>query len=136
MAGADREGGTSLLLVPFPATGVGPLMRGMGWSEDEEGEVLLAGVEGGFFRVLLFLGTLGESLAVTDSLSLAAAAAAATEAEAAELSEAAAAAAAAANAAAAEAGMDEFFSDWLRPLTCRVSANFKKSFKYDSCTST
>ena len=134
MAGADREGGTSLLLVPFPATGVGPLMRGMGWSEDEEGEVLLAGVGGGFFRVLLFLGTLGESLAVTDSLSLAAAAAAATEA--AGLSEAAAAAAAAANAAAAEAGMDEFFSDWLRPLTCRVSANFKKSFKCDSCTST
>ena len=132
MAGADREGGTSLLLVPFPATGVGPLMRGMGWSEDEEGEVLLAGVGGGFFRVLLFLGTLGESLAVTDSLSLAAAAAAATEA--AGLSEAAAAAAA--NAAAAEAGMDEFFSDWLRPLTCRVSANFKKSFKCDSCTST
>ena len=132
MAGADREGGTSLLLVPFPATGVGPLMRGMGWSEDEEGEVLLAGVGGGFFKVLLFLGTLGESLAVTDSLSLAAAAAAATEA--AGLSEAAAAAAA--NAAAAEAGMDEFFSDWLRPLTCRVSANFKKSFKCDSCTST
>ena len=42
------------------------------------------------------------------------------------------AAAAAATAAAADAGIDGFLSDWLRPLTCKVSANLRKSLRYDS----